>query len=509
MEFMKIKNFIHGEWVEETGVEMVPLYNPSTGEQIGEVPLSSEKTSLDAVDSAYDAYHAWRKLSIGKRVTYLFDIRQAMIDNLEELAVSIAVDQAKHISEARGEIQRVIQIFEAACSIPTLMQGETLDGIATNINGRVIKQPLGVFGGVAPFNFPALVFGWFLPYAIGAGNTFIYKPSTQSPLFMQKMGDIFNKVGLPKGVINIVHGNRSVPGTWYENPKMTGVCLVGSTPTAKKMAEACGRGGKRSMLLGGAKNYLVAMEDLNWDVFIENFLHSCYGSAGQRCLAGSIVAAVPQIYDELVERVLEASKQVTIGDAMDPDIYMGPVISAKAKTSIENYIQIGVDQGSKLLLDGRNPKLPERIKSGYFIGPTVFADVTPCRTIAKEEIFGPVVSIMKINDLDDVLGLIRSQEFGNGACIFTQNQYYTEKFIAEADAGMVGVNVGICAPHPYLPFGGIKDSHLGTDKVQGKDGIDFFTQNKVATVRVTPPEGVSEAGKSCGNDKSVRSCVAS
>ena len=509
MEFMKIKNFIHGEWVEETGVEMVPLYNPSTGEQIGEVPLSSEKTSLDAVDSAYDAYHAWRKLSIGKRVTYLFDIRQAMIDNLEELAVSIAVDQAKHISEARGEIQRVIQIFEAACSIPTLMQGETLDGIAANINGRVIKQPLGVFGGVAPFNFPALVFGWFLPYAIGAGNTFIYKPSTQSPLFMQKMGDIFIKVGLPKGVINIVHGNRSVPGTWYENPKMTGVCLVGSTPTAKKMAEACGRGGKRSMLLGGAKNYLVAMEDLNWDVFIENFLHSCYGSAGQRCLAGSIVAAVPQIYDELVERVLEASKQVTIDDAMDPDIYMGPVISAKAKASIENYIQIGVEQGSKLLLDGRNPELPERIKNGYFIGPTVFADVTPCRTIAKEEIFGPVVSIMKINDLDDVLGLIRSQEFGNGACIFTQNQYYTEKFIAEADAGMVGVNVGICAPHPYLPFGGIKDSHLGTDKVQGKDGIDFFTQNKVATVRVTPPEGVGEAGKSCGNDKSVRSCVAS
>ncbi|MCP3888846.1 MAG: aldehyde dehydrogenase family protein, partial [Desulfobulbaceae bacterium] len=314
-EFTRVKNFINGEWVEETGVEYVPLYNPSTGETIGEVPLSSEQTSLDAVDSSYAAYETWRKLSISKRMSYLFAMRQVMIDREEELAVSIAVDQAKHISEARGEIRRVIEIFEAACSIPTLLQGESLDGIANNINGRVVKQPLGVFGGVAPFNFPGLVFGWFIPYAIGTGNTFIYKPSTQSPLFMQKMGDIFNEIGLPKGVINIVHGNRSIPGTWYEHPKMSGVCLVGSTPTAKAMAEACGRGGKRSMLLGGAKNYLVAMEDLNWDVFIENFIHSCYGSAGQRCLAGSIVAAVHEVYDELIERVLEASKKTTVGDA--------------------------------------------------------------------------------------------------------------------------------------------------------------------------------------------------
>ena len=285
-EFTRIKNFIDGQWVEDTGASYVPLYNPSTGETIGEVPLSTPETSVAAVESAYTAYQGWRRANIGKRVGYLFDIRQAMLDKQEELAVAIAVDQAKHISEARGEVLRVVQILEAACSIPTLIQGETLEGIAGNINGRVIKQPLGVFGGVAPFNFPALVFGWFVPYAIGVGNTFIFKPSTQSPLFMQRMGDIFNAVGLPKGVVNIIHGNRSVPESWYENPKMSGVCLVGSTPTAKKIAEGCGRGGKRTMLLGGAKNYLVAMEDADPDIFIENFLHSCYGSAGQRCLAG-------------------------------------------------------------------------------------------------------------------------------------------------------------------------------------------------------------------------------
>jgi len=509
----RIRNFIHGEWVEESGVEMVPLYNPSTGEQIGEVPLSSEKTALECIDSAYSAYDSWRKLALSKRMTYIFDLRQAIIDQEEELAVSIAIDQAKHISEARGEIRRIIEIIETACSVPTLLQGENLQGISANITGRVVKEPLGVFGGVAPFNFPALVFAWFIPYAIAVGNTFIYKPSTQSPLFMQKMGDIFKAIGLPNGVVNIIHGNRSIPGTWYENPKMSGVCLVGSTPTAKKMAEACGRGGKRSMLLGGAKNILVAMEDVQPDIFIDNFIHSCFGSAGQRCLAGSIVAVVPEVYDSLLEKMIEAGKGIVTGDAMDPDIYMGPVISAAAKKKIEEYIEIGIKEGSNLVLDGRNPELPDKNKNGYFVAPTIFEGVTPCRTIAKEEIFGPVVSVMKIRDLDDALEIIRAQPFGNGSCIFTQNQYYTEQFISEANAGMVGVNVGVCAPHPYLPFGGIKDSHLGTNKVQGKDGIDFFVQNKIATVRVAPPTGQFSGGEAAGSaDKkeksNVRSCVA-
>jgi len=514
IEFIKIKNFIDGQWVEESGVEYEPLYNPSTGEQIGEVPLSAPETSAAAVESSYAAYDSWRYLSVGKRVSYLFDMRKAMQENAEALAVAIAIDQAKHVSEARGEVQRVVEILETACGIPTLIQGDHLDGIAGNINGRVIRQPLGVFGGIAPFNFPALVFGWFIPFAIGVGNTFIFKPSTQSPLFMQKMGDIFNEIGLPKGVVNIVHGHRNVPQVWYDHPKVSGVCLVGSTPTAKNIAENCGRGGKRTMLLGGAKNYLVAMEDVQTDVFIENFIHSCYGSAGQRCLAGSIVGLVPEVYDRLIEKMIEASDKVVIGDAMDPDVYMGPVISAAAKNKIENYIKIGIEGGSELVLDGRNPKVPDKNKNGYFVGPTIFKGVTPCRTIAQKEIFGPVVSVMKISGIDDALNLIRSQEFGNGACIFTQNLYYTEKFIAEADVGMVGVNVGVPAPHPYLPFGGIKDSHLGTDKVQGKDGIDFFTQNKIATVRYAPPSGyfTGESGEktaaASATVQDVRSCVA-
>jgi len=508
MEFIRVKNFIDGKWEEDACAEYVPLFNPSTGEQIGEVPLSTKETSLHAIQSSAKAYGLWRKIPIGRRMKYVFAMHKAMEENAETLAFSIAVDQAKHISEARGEVSRVIELIETACSIPTLIQGQSLNGIAGNINGRVIREPLGVFGGVAPFNFPALVFGWFVPFSIGVGNTFIYKPSTQSPLFMQEMGKIFNDIGLPPGVVNIVHGNRTIPETWYEDPAIAGVCLVGSTPTAKSIARGCANGAKRTMLLGGAKNYLVVMEDADLDVFIDNFIHSCYGSAGQRCLAGSIVAIVPEIYDRALERMVEVSRTIKVGDAMDPGVYMGPVISAQAKQTIEKYIEIGIEQGSRLILDGRNPDVPDKNKKGYFVGPTIFAEVTPCRTIAKEEIFGPVVSVMKIADINDALALIRAQEFGNGACIFTNNLFYTETFISEANVGMVGVNVGVCAPHPFLPFGGIKDSLLGTNKVQGKDGIDFFTQNKVATIRVVPPQGMEKTTIQSGADKFVRSCVA-
>ena len=508
MQYIRIRNYIDGQW-SEAGVEgFAPLYNPSTGEQFGEVPLSSQKVSQEAVESSFVAYTSWHKTPIAKRIGFLFSMREAVIRRMEDLAVSIAVDQGKHISEARGEIQRVIQILDVACGIPSLIQGSTLERIGENLSGRVIRQPLGVFCGVAPFNFPALVFAWFVPFAIGVGNTFVFKPSTQSPLFMQKMVEIFEEIGLPKGVVNIIHGHRSIVEPWYGDRKVAGICLVGSTPTAKQMAQACGKEGKRSMLLGGAKNYLVVMEDADMDLFIENFLNSCYGSAGQRCLAGSIVAIVPEVYDRCLAQMVQASKKVKVGNAMDPDVFMGPVISKEAKKKIEQYIEIGIREGSPLILDGRNPAVKD--PGGYYIGPTIFKDVTPCKTIYREEIFGPVVSVVAIKDMDDALELIRNQEFGNGACVFTQNLHYTEKFIADVNVGMVGVNVGIPAPHPYLPFGGIKNSHIGTTKVQGKDGIDFFTQNKIVTIKTAPPTGYSSEKNRTEESlvKKVRSCVA-
>ena len=516
-DLTRIKNMIDGEWVIDSSEETVALYNPSTGAQIGEVPMSSSDSVQAAVKSSHLAYKKWRKTPIAKRVGYMFKLHAAMQENLEELAESIAVDQAKHVAEARGEVQRVIEILEMACNAPSLLQGEMLDGIATGINGRVTKAPLGVFCGVAPFNFPALVFGWFIPFAITAGNTFVFKPSTDSPMFMQVMGRLLNDIGLPKGVVNIIHGEREVAETWYEMPEVVGVCLVGSSPTAKSIAEACGRVGKKTMLLGGAKNYLVGLADAQIDLLVTNIIQSGYGSAGQRCLASSIIALVPEIYDEVIERVIQEAKDITVGDAMDPDIFMGPLINAAAKSRVESYIQKGVDGGAKLALDGRNPEIAAANKEGYFVGPTIFTDVTPCMTIAQDEIFGPVLSFMKIKDIDDALDLIEKQSTGNGACLFTQNAYYIEQFIADADVGMVGINVGVCAPHPYMPFGGIKDSLVGNNKVQGKDGFDFFVQSKVATVRVAAPigslakdapfsEGSSVTDKPSGG---VRSCIAS
>ena len=513
---IRIKNLIDGEWLVDDSEPTVAVYNPSTGAQIGEAPMSSQATVEAAVRSSQAAYLKWREVPIGKRVGYIFAIHTAMQNNLEKLAEAIAVDQAKHISEARGEVQRVIEIMEMACNAPSLLQGETLANIAPGINGRVTRQPLGVFCGVAPFNFPALVFGWFIPFAIAAGNTFVFKPSMESSLFMQVMGQLMLDVGLPKGVVNIVHGEREVAQTWYQMREVVGVCLVGSSPTAKSIAEACGRVAKKTMLLGGAKNYLVALQDAQMDLLISNIIQSGYGSAGQRCLASSIIAVVPELYDQVVEAVVEAARKISVGDAMDPDVFMGPVISAQAKQRIEGHIESGVKAGARLVLDGRNPEMPEAIKNGYFIGPTIFADVTPCMEIAQVEIFGPVLSIMKIKDLDDAIDLIQKQPTGNGACLFTQNMYYAEKFIADADVGMVGINVGVCAPHPYMPFGGIKESLVGNNKVQGKEGYDFFTQNKVSTIRVAAPavqlaaDAAAQKPAEIASDKDgVRSCIAS
>lgn len=505
--YYKIRDFINGEWIDNHTLETAPLYNPSTGAVLGEVPLGDVDSSRAATAAAAAAYPAWRDTPLPKRMDYIFAMHAAMVERKEDLAQAIAMDQAKHISEARGEVQRVIEITQMACTIPALIQGETVPGIAKNISGRIIKAPMGVFCGVAPFNFPALVFGWFIPFAIGVGNTFVYKPSTESPLFMQGIMGLLMAIGLPAGVVNIVHGDREVVEAWYDDENVAGVCLVGSSPTAKAIAQGCGRHGKKTMLLGGAKNFLAVMNDAPMDLLIENVLMSGYGSAGQRCLAVSNIVCVAEVHDEFVERLLAASKTITLGDALDPDIFMGPVISKAAKERIERYIQIGLDEGATLILDGRNPQVNAENAEGYFVGPTIFTDVTPCMQIAREEIFGPVLSIMKVGCIDGALAMIKNHPMGNGACIFTQNAFNIEKFINEADVGMVGVNVGICAPHPYMPFGGIKDSLIGNNKVQGKAGIDFFTQNKVATVRVIDPnEGVVAKPAA---DSSVRSCVAS
>lgn len=482
-DYIKVRNVIDGRWEEPSVQDTISIYNPSTGEQIGDVPLTSDADVARAVEAATKAFPAWRDTDSGTRAKYLFALRNKMTEYHEELANIIARDQAKHISDARGEVARVIQIVENACGIPNMMIGETFQ-ISKNTRGQVLRMPLGVVGALAPFNFPALVFGWYIPYAIGCGNTVVYKASEQSPLFMQRMMEIFEEIDLPAGVINLLNGDHRVGEAIMQAKDVKGVCFVGSTAVGQHIAEVCAKNGKRSQVLAGAKNALLVLKDCNVEGFLENLQNSGFGAAGQRCMAGSNVVIEEAIYDDMVERIVEMAKKVPVGDARDEGVYMGPVISDKSVARINTYVDGAVKEGARLVLDGRNPDMPDACKKGYFVKPTILADVTPEMTISREEVFGPVLSLIKVKDFQTGVDFMNSSNYGNGGAIFTQSGYYAESFLNQIQVGMAGVNVGVPASMPYLPFGGVKDSLLGSGlKAQGHDGIEFFTTRNVATIR--------------------------
>ncbi|KPU45657.1 methylmalonate semialdehyde dehydrogenase [Oxobacter pfennigii] len=478
-----IKNYINGKWVDAECTSYKENFNPSTGVILSKVPISTKDETNRAIEAASTAYERWKNLSVATRCEYLFKLQHLMSENFEDLSRTVSLEQGKNLVDARAELKRTIQNLEVACGMPMLMQGEKLEGIASEIDGEVIRQPMGVFGVIVPFNFPAMVPFWFLPYAIAAGNTIVLKPSEQVPLTMQKIFKIIDQIGLPDGVVNIVNGSIDVVDAMIESPKIKGISFVGSSKIARKIAEECSKRGKRYQALGSAKNYIVVMKDAQLDKVVDSLLTSCYGCAGERCMAASVVAAVPEVYDELKAQFVEAAKKLIVGDALNPDTEMGPVISQAAKDRILGVIETGIKEGAELTLDGRDIVVSDELKKGYFIGPTIFSNVTPDMTIAKEEIFGPVVSMVKIDSLDDALEQIKNHKYGNGASIFTQNGYYARKFEMEASAGMIGINIGIPAPVAYFPFGGIKESFFGDTKAQGKDVINFFTERKIVTAR--------------------------
>ncbi len=488
MEQTTIRNYINGQWVDEAGVNYVELDNPSTGEVIGKVPFCTEKTANDAIAAAKEAFESWRKVPVAARTAYLFKLYDLIQENYDDLAFTISYEQGKSPVDAHAEMVRVVENIQSACAAPLVIQGDFLENAAPNIHGEVIPQPLGVCGLVVPYNFPAMVPFWFFPYALAAGNTIVVKASEQVPITMQKIFRLLDQIGLPKGVANLINGDAKVAKAILDSPDVKAVSFVGSTAVAKIIASSCANTGKRFQALGGAKNYFVVMEDAKMDQVVKSFTTSCYGCAGQRCMAASIVAAVPAVYEDLKSRLVAAAQTLKVGDATDPTVGVGPVISAAHKEKVLNYIETGIKEGAKLLLDGRNPELPEKNQKGYFIGPTIFADVTPEMTIAQEEIFGPVVCLMKIENLDQAIKQIKEHQYGNGASVFTQNGHYAHKFMQEADAGMVGINVGIPAPVAQLPFGGVKNSAYTDIKAQGRDVFSFFTTRKIVTTRFFPED---------------------
>lgn len=479
----KVRNFVNGEWVDSATKSWLDVKNPATTETIAKVPMSTKEEMTKAIEAAQDAWWSWRETPPVSRARVMFNLKTIMEREFENVARIISQEQGKTIDDARGETRRCIENVEVASGITTLQMGYNLeDGAAANIDEEVIISPLGVFGAVCPFNFPGMVPFWFWPYAVATGNTFIVKPSEQVPLTTQYMFKMIEEAGFPPGVINLVNGREDAVNTMFDHKDVKGISFVGSTPVAKWIYKRAGETGKRVQAQGGAKNSLVVMPDAKLDNTVNNMLASFYGCAGQRCLAGSNLIGVGDIADPLIKKFVEASKKIKVGYGLDESSNMGPVISEAAKKKVIGYIDQGVEDGAKLLLDGRNIKVPGYEK-GYFIGTTVFDDVTPDMKIAKDEIFGPVVSFMRMQSLDDAIEFIHKSPFGNAASIYTQNGRWARDFRYKVQCGNIGINIGIVAAMAYFPFAGFKDSFFGTLHGQGKDAVSFYTDRKVVITR--------------------------
>jgi len=482
MQLPVMKNYINGEWQASESKALGDVWCPATGEKIAQVPFSTAAEVDKAVQAAKEAYWEWRTTPPLTRSRYLFRLKEAFEQNFEDIAKVLVTEEGKTIDESRGEVRRMIENVEHATGVTTMMTGYCLEDIATDIDCTAERQPLGVFGCIAPFNFPAMVPWWFLPYAIVTGNTYIVKPSEQVPMTQTRIFEAVDEVGFPPGVVNMVHGSRDVVNAMLEHPDIKGMSFVGQTATARYIYQKCGETGKRVQALGGAKNCLVVMPDANLDKGMPSIITSFYGCAGERCLSGSVLVPVGDAYEQLKEKFVAAAKALTVGDGLNPNSTMGPVISATHKERVLGYIEQGLKEGAKLLLDGRNIKV-EGYPKGFFVGPTIFDGVTKDMTIAKEEIFGPVVAILRCKTVDEAIELINTRGFANAACLYTESGKVVRDFKYRVNPSMVGINIGIAAPMSFFPFGGSGDSLFGDLKGHGREIIQFFTDTKVVITR--------------------------
>ena len=477
-----MQNYINGEWVESKSTSFGDVYNPATGEKIAKVPYGTKEVVDMAVNAAKEAFVEWRETPPLTRARYLFRLKEAFEEDFEDIARTLTTEQGKAIDEARGEVRRMIENVEHATGVTTLMCGYTLEDIAKDIDCYGHRQPIGVFGCIAPYNFPAMVPWWFLPYALVTGNTYIVKPSEQVPMTQTKIFEIIDEVGFPEGTVNMVHGSKDVVNAMLDHPDIEGISFVGSTPTARYIYKRCGETGKRAQSLGGAKNIVAVMPDADLDAGMPSLITSYFGCTGQRCLSGSILVPVGEIADELIEKFVAAAKTIKVGDGLDEQTAMGPVVSADHKQRVLGYIEKGIEEGGELILDGRDFGV-EKYPNGFFIGPTVFDRVTSEMTIAEEEIFGPVVSVVRAKDLDEVIDLVNSRGFANAACIYTESGAAAREFKYRAKPSMIGVNIGIAAPMSFFPFGGAGNSMFGDIKGHGQEIFQFFTDTKVVIER--------------------------
>lgn len=479
-----IPNFIDGRWVASAAVESLAVENPATREPLGRTPLSPPAEVDAAVQAATKAFPAWRQTPAVERARALFRLKSLLEENADEISRNLTLEHGKNLIETRGELQRGIENVEHACGIPTLMMGESLEDIAPGIDCVTYRQPLGVFAAITPYNFPVMIPLWFWPYAVATGNTVVLKPSEQDPLTHQKIVQLAEQAGLPEGVLNIVHGGQEAVESICDHPDIVGVSFVGSSNVAKIVYTRATAAGKRAQTLGGAKNYLIVLPDADMDATLDACAGSIFGSTGQRCLAGSIVVGVGDAHAQIRERLLDHAASIRVGDGLDPATQMGPVISGAHRDRVRAYIDQGVADGAKLSLDGRNATVAG-LEDGYWVGPTVFENVSPEMSIGTEEIFGPVAAVNRADSVEEAVAMMHASRYGNACSIFTTSGRSAREFRYQAGISMIGVNIGVAAPMAFFPFGGSKQSFFGDLKASGKDGIAFYTDQRVVISRWT------------------------
>ena len=477
----KIKNFINGNIVSASE-NYIPVYNPAKGEIIAEVVQSNNSDFNDCVNTSKKAFNEWSNVTPLKRSRIISKYKELLEKNVEDLAKIISEEHGKTLDDAKGSVIRGLEVVEFACGIPQLLKGEYSENVGTNIDSWSVRQPLGVTAGITPFNFPAMVPMWMYPISIACGNSFILKPSEKDPSCGLKLAELFSEAGLPDGVFNVINGDKDIVNQILADNNISSVSFVGSTPVAKYIYETSAKNGKRVQALGGAKNHLVVMPDANIDQAVDGIMGAAFGSAGERCMAISVAVAVGDIADKLVNEITDKAQTLKVAPWIDENSQMGPVISNEHKDKIENYISIGEKEGAKLILDGRGIKI-QGYENGYFVGPTVFDNVKTDMTIYKEEIFGPVLSVVRADNYEQALTIINNHKYGNGSSIYTSDGEVSRHFTSNCKIGMVGVNVPIPVPMAFHSFGGWKDSLFGDHAMHGIEGVRFYTKLKTITSR--------------------------
>jgi malonate-semialdehyde dehydrogenase (acetylating) / methylmalonate-semialdehyde dehydrogenase len=476
-----LDNYIAGRWTPaEDATEILDVTNPATGDVLARVPLSGALDLDAAVRAARAALPEWRAVATIARARKLFELRERLVARSEDLARSVTTEMGKTIADSRAEVARMIEMVEAACAIPTTMQGKILEDVSRNIDAETVRQPVGVCAAIVPFNFPAMVPFWFLPFAIACGNTFVLKPSEQVPLTQQIAFEELDALGLPPGVVNLVNGGRQVVEGILDHPGIDAVSFVGSAPVARIVYERAAKAGKRVQALGGAKNHMVVMPDAVIEQTVDGIIGSAFGAAGQRCMAGSVVVTVGDAHEQLMGPLVQSTRDLRVGDGIEESSDVGPVISCAARDRIRTWIEKGVQSGAKLVVDGRDAGGDP---NGSYVGPTILDDVTPEMEIAQEEVFGPVLTVIRAGSLDEAIEIVNSSRFGNGTSIFTESGASVRHYRHEVQAGMIGVNIGVAAPVAFFPFSGWKDSFLGDLHAHGPDAVDFYTRKKTVTSR--------------------------